>query len=231
MGRMEPSARRLDLNATLGIVGMFLLGVFLTWFAIVALRVPLPADPIARKLTTTILQTIAVIVLPYLWAAKRLGLSPSRLGLNFRNVGRSTLQGCGLYLIALVTFMACRDDPLIYDHPIRHADLGPALLLFLTMALHAAGTDLATRGFILLSLAEYSPVAFAIFVQNVAWVVGHLYEIKLFANSLGLPIAAGMIVVTGLLGDVVALRTRNVVGLAIAHVFLNLMMVVFIRSL
>ncbi len=63
------------------------------------------------------------------------------------------------------------------------------------------------------------------------WVFGHLYEIELFSGSLGLPIAAGMIVVTGLLGDVVALRTRNVVGLAVAHVVLNLAMVAFIRLL
>ena len=99
------------------------------------------------------------------------------------------------------------------------------------MAIHAASTDLATRGFILLSLAETSHVAFAVLMQNVVWVFGHLYEIKLFANSLGYPVAAGMIVVTGLLGDVVALRTRNVIGLALAHVFLNLLMVIFIRQL
>jgi len=228
---MTESSRAWNVNATLGILGMFGLGVFVTWFVIVALRVPLPADPIANKLATTAIQTIAVIVVPYWWAAKRLGLSPGRLGLNLRNVGRSTWQGCALYLIALVTFMACHDDPLIRDHPIRHAAAGPALLLFTTMALHAAGTDLATRGFILLSLAEKSPVAFAILVQNAAWVLGHLYEIQLFAHSLGLPIAAGMIVVTGLLGDVVALRTRNVVGLSLAHVLLNLAMVLFIRQL
>jgi hypothetical protein len=40
-----------------------------------------------------------------------------------------------------------------------------------------------------------------------------------------------MILDTGLIGDIVALRTRNVVGLALAHVLLNLAMVVFIRSL
>lgn len=228
---MHVRARTWNPNATLGILGIFALGTFVTWFVIIALRIPLPADPIANKLATTAIQTIAVIVLPYWWAAKRLGLSPSRLGLNLKNVGRSTWQGCGLYLIALVTFVACHDDPLIHDHPVRHAALGPALLLFATMALHAAGTDLATRGFILLSLAETSHVAFAIFMQNVVWVFGHLYEIKLFANSLGYPIAAGMIVVTGLLGDVVALRTRNVVGLSLAHVLLNLAMVVFIRLL
>jgi len=223
--------RQWNVNATLGILGVFSLGVFVTWFVLVALDIRLPADPIANKLATTAIQTIAVIVLPYVWAAKRLGLSPARLGLNMRNVGRSTFWGCGLYLIAFVTFAACRNDPLIYDHPIRHAGAWPALLLFFTMALHAAGTDLATRGFILLSLAEYSHVGFAIFMQNVVWVFGHLYEIELFSNSLGLPIAAGMIVVTGLLGDIVALRTRNVVGLSLAHVLLNLAMVVFIRRI
>jgi membrane protease YdiL (CAAX protease family) len=228
---MSDSPRTWSVNAPLGIVGVFLLGVFVTWFVIVAWRVPLPEDPVANKLATTTIQTIAVIVLPYWWASRRLGLSPARLGLNLRNLGRSTWQGGGLYLIALVTFMACRDDPLIHDHPIRHAEPAQALLLFATMALHAAGTDLATRGFILLSLAETSHVAFAILAQNVAWVFGHLYEIRLFAHSLGYPVAAGMIVVTGLLGDIVALRTRNVVGLALAHVLLNLAMVLFIRSL
>jgi hypothetical protein len=35
----------------------------------------------------------------------------------------------------------------------------------------------------------------------------------------------------GILGDIVALRTRNVVGLAVAHVLLNITMMAFIRTL
>jgi hypothetical protein len=99
----------------------------------------------------------------------------------------------------------------------------------LTMFLIAAGTDVATRGFILLSLARHSSLWFAILMQNVFWLLGHTHEIRVLAGALGGVGAVGLFVVLGLLGDSIALRTRNVIGLGLAHVMLNVVMTSYIR--
>jgi hypothetical protein len=44
-------------------------------------------------------------------------------------------------------------------------------------------------------------------------------------------VALTLFIVLGVLGDIVALRTRNVVGLAIAHVILNIAMALSIRGI
>lgn len=94
-----------------------------------------------------------------------------------------------------------------------------------------SGTDLSTRGFILLGLARYSPLIFAIIAQNVFWYVGHLSEIAELSGCLTLWGAIGLTLTLGILGDLVALKTRNILGLAIAHILLNVAMMIFIRNL
>jgi hypothetical protein len=217
--------------AILSILGVFVFGVFLTWLYIVKLRLPLPRDPLGHKLATTLLQTVTAIVLPYLWAWKYLRLSPAALGFTTKNLWKSTAWGCALYALAFLAFSTCSDDPLLARHPIRRADAAQGTAIVLTMGLHAAGTDLATRGYILLALAAFGPVSFAILMQNLIWFYGHIYEIRLFANCLGLPAALTLFIALGLLGDIIALRTRNVAGLALAHVVLNIVMALSIRGL
>jgi len=222
---------RSDLNASLGIFGIYLLGIFLIWFPLAFLGVPLPEDPIARSAVTVVLQTLGVIVLPYAWAWWRLGLSPAALGINVRGLGKNIALGCALYALALAAFIHCSDDPVISNHLVGQLGTGEAILFLAVMGLAAAGTDLSTRGFILLGLARYSPVAFAVIIQNLTWVLGHLHEIELLRNCLGVGMAVALTVTLGLLGDVIALKTRNVVGLAIAHILLNVVLVIYIRQL
>jgi hypothetical protein len=217
--------------AVLSILGVFVVGVFLTWLYIVKLRLPLPRNPLGYKLATTLLQTLTTIVLPYLWAWKFLKLSPAQLGFTTKNLGRSLAWGCVLYALGFLAFSTCTDDPLLSRHPIRRADATEGTAILLTMGLHAAGTDFATRGYILLALAAFGPVWLAIAMLNLVWFYGHIYEINLFANCLGLPVALTLFIVLGVLGDIVALRTRNVVGLAIAHVILNIAMALSIRGI
>jgi len=217
--------------AVFSILAVFIFGVFITWLYIVKFRLPLPRDPLGHKLATTLLQTLTTIVLPYLWAWKFLKLTPARLGFTTKNLGKSVLWGCALYALGFLAFSTCTDDPLLSRHPIRHADPGQATAILMTMGLHAAGTDFATRGYILLALAAFGPVSFAIVMQNLVWFYGHIYEINLFANCLGMPVAIGLFIGLGLLGDFIALRTRNVAGLAIAHVVLNIAMALSIRGL
>jgi hypothetical protein len=221
---------RRDLNAATGILGIFLLGIFLTWFPIAVLRIPLPAHPVDRTAVTAVWQTVAVIVMPYVWAHARLGRSPAKLGLTRRNLGRSVLWGCALYALALIAFYYSRHDPLMVNHPIRHVSVSRALLLGATMCLIAAGTDIATRGFVLLSLVEHTSVGFAVVMQNVFWLIGHTHEIQVLSSALGQWGAVGLFLVLGVLGDTIVLRTRNVVGLAVAHILLNIVLITFIRA-
>ncbi len=227
---IEPVTRRRILSSA-AILAVFVFGVFLTWVWIVGLKLPLPRNPVGHKLATTLIQGVFAIALPYLFAWKVLRLSPAELGLSRRGLLPSLLWGCGLYAIALVSFLACSDDPLLARHPLRRAEPLGVLAILSTMGLHAATTDLATRGYILLALARFSPTWFAIVMQNVVWFVGHVYEIELLSRCMGLPAARGLFLLLGVLGDIVALRTRNVVGLAVAHVLLNVAMAFYIRSL
>ena len=225
------SAHARNLHAVAGALGVFLLGIFLTWFPISVLRIPLPDHPVDRTAVTALWQTLATIVMPYAWAAARLGMSPADLGITRRNLGKCLGLGSALYAIAFVAFIYGRHDPLIGDHAIRHVNGGRMVLLGSTMCLIAAGTDIATRGFILLTLAKHGPLWFAILMQNVFWLFGHTHEIQVLTSALGQVGAIGLFVLLGLLGDTIALRTRNVVGLGLAHILLNVAMITLIRMM
>jgi hypothetical protein len=99
------------------------------------------------------------------------------------------------------------------------------------MSVIAAGTDLLTRGFILLTLARHSHVVFAIAMQNAIWCLGHVHEIGLLADCLGVGGATLLTLTLGIGGDMVVLRTRNVIGLCIAHVLLNVILTVYLRAM
>ena len=91
----------------------------------------------------------------------------------------------------------------------------------------------APVSFILLTLAKHTRIWFAVAMQNVFWLWGHRAEIAKLAGPecLGMPGAIGLFLLLGILGDVIALRTRNVLGLAIGHILLNLAMILYIRGL
>ena len=218
-------------NKALAILGIFALGVFINWFPLVFVRIPWPQDEIIRPVTDALWQTVTTIFIPVTWAIWRLGLKPADMGLTLNNLGKTTLLGCALYTLALVSFIHCSDDPLIAKNLLRNVDTVDAIILTSSMSLVAAGTDIATRGFILLTLARYTNVWFAIVVQNLTWYLGHIHEIGLLENCLGYYQALGLTLTLGLLGDAIALRTRNVIGLSIAHILLNVVMVSYMRHL
>ena len=220
-----------DPNAVLGILGIFALGIFLDWYPKVVLELPMPADLVLGSAVSALWQVGATILLPCLWAIWRLGLRWRDLGLHTDKLGITLLLGCALYSLALAAFIHCSADPLIANHAVGQVPLAEALQLTAVMGLIAATTDIATRGFLLLSLARYAPVWFAVLVQNLTWYLGHIHEINLLTNCLGYGNALLLTLVLGILGDVIALKTRNVVGLAIAHVLLNVVLLVYIRQL
>ena len=219
------------LNAFLSISGIYLLGIFLTWYLTGIMKIPLPDDLALQKLTIAVLQTVCTIIIPFIWAVKRLNFSLQDLGLSTKNLALSAILGCALYALALAAFLHCSSDPMISNNTIRSMEMKDASILFLGMAITAAGTDLATRGFILFTLARYTTLPIAIVMQNAAWFLGHTGEINMLENCLGLWTAIGLTLTLGILGDIIALKTRNIVGLSIAHILLNVVLVIYIRSL
>lgn len=228
-----------------GIVVLSVLGQLAT-HALVPLLLRVPGIRVVDFLLgTAIIQVAMTVAVPYVLAHLLLGLTPARLGITHRGLGRGLLLGCTLYALAFGVFVLfCSADPKIADHLVRRFDDGRLLILASGMCLIAAGTDLATRGFILLGIAEYAHVAYAVVAQNVFWLYGHRSEILKLSGPqcLGHPVlriagtdyggaAIALFLVLGVLGDVVALRTRNVVGLAIGHMLLNVAMIVWIRAL
>lgn len=225
------SISRRNLNATLGILGIFSIGIFLDWFPKAFLQIPMPSDFIWNTIANSLWQIMATIVLPCAWAMHRLGFSLKDLGLGTHNFLKTALYGCALYSLALAAFIYCSADPLISNHAVGKLDFGDAMLMLTGMSLIAATTDIATRGFILLTLARYAPVSFAILIQNLVWYLGHVHEIKLLTNCLGYGMAVALTLTLGILGDIIALKTRNVLGLAFAHIMLNLALTIYIRQM
>lgn len=222
---------RRDIGVATSVLAVFAFGIFLVWFPLVVLQVPQPSALVANAWFNAAWQTAATIVMPCAWAVWWLNLRLEDIGLTNRNLGRSMLMGCVLYSVALVAFVHCSGDSPIANHPVRHLPTVEALGLASAMSLIAAGTDIATRGFLLLILARHTHVVFAIFIQNLVWFLGHLHEINLLTNCLGVYLAIGLTLTLGIVGDIIALKTRNVVGLAIAHILLNVTLSIYLRQL
>lgn len=225
------SLPRRDLHAVLGILGVTAFGILCLWFPAVVLRVPMPSDMLASSATTAIWQTVALVFFPFWWAVSRLGMRISELGVTREQIGSSTALGCALYTLALAAFIYCSGGLMMQGHAVRQADPLDAAMLVGTMSVIAAGTDLTTRGFVLLTLARHSHVVFAIFMQNLVWFVGHVHEITMLVDCLGAPGAIGLTLTLGIVGDMIVLKTRNVLGLAIAHVLLNVVLGMYLRQL
>lgn len=220
-----------DVNAVLGVVGVTAFGILSLWFPTVVLRVPMPSDMVASSTVTAIWQTLALVVFPYWWASSRIGMRISELGVTRQRIGMSAALGCALYALALAAFLHCSGGSLMQGHSVRQAGALDSAMLVAMMSLIAAGTDLTTRGFILLTLTRHSHVVFAIFMQNLVWFVGHVHEIDLLVDCLGAPGAIGLTLTLGIVGDMIVLKTRNVLGLAIAHILLNVVLGVYLRQL
>ncbi|HEX9755834.1 MAG TPA: CPBP family glutamic-type intramembrane protease [Gemmatimonadales bacterium] len=220
-----------EVNAALGVLGVVAVGILSMWFPTAMLGVPMPKGVLASTALTTVWGIVALGVFPYLWAIRRLGMTLGDLGISVRRLGLSTVLGCALYALALVAFLHCSWGQMMSEHAVRSAPPGPAIFMAFCMSVTAAGTDLLTRGFILLSLARHGPVTFAIAAQNGIWYLGHTHEIGLLADCLGVGGATLLTLTLGIGGDMVVLRTRNVIGLCIAHVLLNVILTIYLRSM
>ena len=74
----------------------------------------------------------------------------------------------------------------------------------------------------LLQAAERWGEPKAIALQNALWLLLHLYELELLAPSMGWAGALLLAVFLGIVGDLLALKERSVVGLMAGHAILNI---------
>jgi len=193
----------------------------------------LDLSPLGNNIFRAIRMTIFYVILPFGWAYYYKHLNKSDLGITKKRLFASIILGLGVYTIALFAFLLSLGNP-AFDH---HFSWGMDYSLtdwLLTMSLvswMAFVNDLWTRGFVLMLLAKFQTPWFAIIAQNITWLMIHLYEVAILSPSMGLLGALGLTVVLGVCGDLVALKTRNIIGLGIGHIYLNIAFFSYVRFL
>lgn len=193
----------------------------------------LSLTPIQHNIFRTVRMTCVYVLLPFGWAYFIKRQRAVDFGITTKKLLPSIILGLAIYSIALLAFLISLGNP-EFD---RHFRWGAEYSLsewLLTMALvswMAFVTDLWTRGFVLMLLAKYQSPWFGIFAQNITWLVVHLYEIAILAPSMSVAGALALTLTLGILGDIVALKTRNIIGLGIGHIFLNIAFFGYVRFL
>ena len=173
-----------------------------------------------------------VYVIPAIWWLKKYRSKHSvtrELGLHLP-MDRAVIilgTGIGLYCIALAAFLLwppqmCGFTFWSSNSACNSADISDWLIVLPTICIMAMVTVLWTRGFVLLQAAEKWGEMPAIILQNVLWILLHLYELELLAPSMGWAIAILLALTLGLLGDFIALKEKSVVGLMAGHAILNI---------
>ena len=70
----------------------------------------------------------------------------------------------------------------------------------------------------------------AIIGQNFTWFMLHVYEIELLNSYIGYTGAILLTLTLGILGDMIALKTKSIIGLMLGHVILNLAIILAARE-
>ena len=161
----------------------------------------------------------------------RYGYKLEDFGIRKENLLESTLFGIAIYSVALAGFLwhVGNTD---FDHKFvdgkRDMETWKLLALSLLTFFMAATTDIWSRGFVLLTTEKLKGPKVALLVNGLVWFGVHIYEILLLEDSFGLWVATGLTIFLGLSGDLVALKYRNVIGLGIGHIYLNLVFIVYV---
>lgn len=152
-------------------------------------------------------------------------------GIQKENLAISTFLGIGIYTIALLSFLYHVGDKDFDEHFVegkRKLDVASLIVVSLFTFCMAAITDIWTRGFVLLPTARFRSKLCAILLQNVVWFIIHIYEIILLMDAFGLAQSIALTIVLGVTGDMIVLRYHNVLGLAIGHIYLNLVFIIYV---
>lgn len=189
--------------------------------------VPFESWGMYSRLIRTIRMTL-IYVLPVIWFVRRHNGSWRDLGITLpaSNKILSIFGGIGVYLIAVVVFLKYRIFFGGWNYP-------PWYTVWINLALigiMASITDFWTRGFILLELSRRYNKTVAIIGQNLTWFMLHIYEIELLNSYIGYTGAILLTLTLGILGDMIALKTKSIIGLMLGHVILNLAIILAARE-
>ncbi len=138
----------------------------------------------------------------------------------------SVLGGVSIYQFAAMVFISFR----IFFYGWTLLSKEEVFVNLILVGIMASLTDFWTRGFILLQISERFGKMWGIIIQNLTWFMIHLYEIQLLQYYIGWAMAIGLTLFLGILGDLVALKTKNLYGLMLGHFFLNLQIALVARG-
>lgn len=172
-----------------------------------------------------------VYVIPAIWWLRRNNKNQifAEMGLSLPRERAPFILGTGilLYCFALMAFLlwppqSCGFTFWSSEAGCRAPQLADWLVVLPLICIMAMITDLWTRGFVLLQAAERWGEPKAIALQNALWLLLHLYELELLAPSMSWAGALLLAVFLGIVGDLLALKERSVVGLMAGHAILNI---------
>lgn len=175
--------------------------------------------------------TLIYLVIPAIWLVYIRKFKFHQLGFTKSNLIQSSVLGLAVYSIALIVFFLAVGNPEFDRYFLWSQDM-PALEFAGTIALiawMAALTDIWTRGMVMMPILHLHGIYFAILAQNLVWFAAHLYEIEFLMGSLTIAGAVALTLTLGILGDLAAIRTRNIIGLSIGHIALNVLFFGFVR--
>ena len=188
---------------------------------------------IENNIFRTIRMTCVYVLLPFGWAYFIKKIPLKDFGIRKKKLILSIIFGLGIYSIALVAFLVSLGNP-DFDKYFRWGteySITEWLFILSLVSWMAFVTDLWTRGFVLMLLSKYQSPWFGILAQNVTWLLVHLYEVALLAPSMTVAGALMLTITLGVLGDIIALKTKNIIGLGIGHIYLNIAFFGYIRFL
>ena len=175
--------------------------------------------------------TVIYLAIPLTFFLKFRRFDPVDLGITKKNLILSVLLGTGVFSIALVIFLSLIGVPefdryFMWSQEMENGEFAITMILIAWMA---ALTDIWTRGMVLMPVMKLHGVYLALLTQNVVWLAAHLYELEFLRGSMTLLGAVGLTITLGILGDLVVIRTKNVIGPAVGHIMLNLVFFSYIR--
>ncbi len=167
-----------------------------------------------------LIRMFLIYVIPSIWFIYRYGGTWKDSGIlpSSKYPLFSILGGILVYLVAIIVFLKYE----IFFSGWYRTPWTIILLKFIIVGLMASITDYWTRGFILFELSKRYNNQIAIVTQNVVWFIIHIYEIDLLEPYIGLLNAIILTLILGIGGDLVALKTKSILGLMIGHILLNL---------
>ena len=152
-------------------------------------------------------------------------------GIQKKNLLHTTILGIGLYTVPLLAFITHVGNEEFDSYFVEgKRNLHTLSLIFLSFLIFvmAAVTDIWTRGFVLLITAKIRSPLSAIILQNITWFLIHIYEILILIHSFGIVLSVALTIFLGVGGDLIVLKYRNVLGLAVGHIYLNLVFIIYI---